>query len=636
VAFDPEDSNVGYMEYQQGYMFRHHRDSNELVHIQPQPAPGDAPERWNWDTPILVSPHSPSRVYVGSQRVWRSDDRGDSWQAVSADLTTNQNRYELEYQGRVWSVDDLHDNSAMSKYSTLTTISESPVTEGVIYTGSDDGLIQSTVDGGASWRRAGALPKVPKRAFINDIEASLFEDSTVFAVADAHKLGDYSPYVFVSSNQGAAWRSISGDLPDGTIVWAIQQDHQNRDLLFLGTEYGVYFTVNGGTNWHKVAGAPTISFRDIKLQRRDNDIVGASFGRGFYILDDYTPLRAMTEAGFGNASSLFPVRDAWWYIPSAPSQAVGMPTLGSDSFASPNPDFGAMFTYFLNEKYKTAKDERQTAEKLIRKNKGGDVPFPGWDTLTAESLESGPRVMILVSDGANNPIRWVEAINEEGIHRVSWDLRLPAPDAIDLNTPEFVPPWADSPQGPLAAPGEYSAQLFAFTGDQTLPLGESQNFRVKPVRAAADGTDYAEIARYNQETSALMREVWNAAEELDRSKDLLTHMKAAAKAAPRAAPSLFGRLDNFGVSLSELESRLWEDSVRTRLDESSSPSIGGRASNAANVSATTQAATITQRSDFKLAKAGFAAFSADLNALLSIELVQLEAELSAAGAPSWR
>ena len=523
----------------------------------------------------------------------------------------------------------------MSKYSTLTTISESPVSEGVIYTGSDDGLVQATTDGGTSWQRAGAMPKVVSRAFINDIEASLFDASTVFAIADAHKLGDYSPYVFESTNHGVTWRSISGDLPDGTIVWAIQQDHQDKNLLFLGTEFGVYFTVNGGVNWHKVAGAPTIAFRDIKLQRRDNDIVGATFGRGFYILDDYSPLRTMAEASFGKVSTLFPVRNAWWYIPSAPSQAVGMPTLGSDSFASPNPDFGATFTYYLSEKHETSKDKRRSTEKLIRK-KGDDVSFPGWDKLTAESLESEAQVMILVSDKAGNPVRWVEATNKEGTHRVSWDLRLPAPDAIDLNTPEFVPPWAGSPQGPLAAPGAYSAQLFALTGEQVLPLGEPQKFMVTPVRSAPDGTDYAEVAHYQEETSALMREVSNATEELGRSKELLRHMRAAVKAAPRAAPSLFGRLDNFGQSLSQLESRLWGDPVRSRLDESSSPSIGGRAYNAANVSGTTRAATATQRSDFEIAKSEFAIFSADLNTLISSELVQLEADLLAAGAPSWR
>jgi len=635
VAFDPADGNIGYMEYQQGYMFRHHRDSNELVHIQPQPAPGDAPERWNWDTPIFISPHDPARVYVGSQRLWRSDDRGDSWRAISADLTTNKNRYELGYRGRVWSVDDLHDNGAMSKYSTISAISESPVSEGIIYTGSDDGLIHMTADGGANWQQARALPEVPGRSYINDIEASLYDADTVYAIADAHKTGDYSPYVFVSTNQGRNWRSISGDLPDGTIAWAIQQDHENENLLFLGAEYGVYFSVNGGENWHKVAGAPTIAFRDIKLQRRDNDLVGATFGRGIYVLDDYSALRTMAATGFGQSATLFPVRDAWWYIPSEPSQAAGLPTLGSDSYRTANPEFGASFTYYLDETFKSGKDVRQAVEASLRE-KGEDVPFPGWERLNTESLEVAPRVMIRISDSDGNPVRWVEAANEKGTHRVSWDLRLPAPDAIDLSTPEFVPPWAGTPQGPLVAPGAFSAQLFALLDDQVLPLGEAQGFNVKPVRAAPDGTDYGDVASYQQEAGVLLRGIAHAGEELSRTEDLLRHMKAAAIEAPRAAASLFARLDAFGAELSKLSTRLSGDQVRGRLNETSSPSIGARAHNAANTWHTTHGATATQRSDFEIANRDFEVFLADLEALLAKDLAQLEADLSAAGAPSWR
>ncbi|MGB5488586.1 MAG: hypothetical protein WBN06_14435, partial [Lysobacterales bacterium] len=635
VAFDPADNNIGYMEFQQGYMFRHHRDSNELVHIQPQPAPGDAPERWNWDTPILVSPHASSRVYVGSQRVWRSDNRGDSWRAVSRDLTTDQNRYELGYQGRVWSVDDLHDNGAMSKYSTITSITESPVAEGVLYAGSDDGLIHVTTDGGSNWQRANPLPGLPERVFINDLEASLYDSTTVFAIADAHKTGDFSPYVFVSTNHGRNWRSISGDLPDGLIAWAIQQDHENQNLLFLGAENGAWFSVNGGENWHKIAGAPTIAFRDIKLQRRDNDLVGATFGRGVYVLDDYTALRSMAAGDFAKSAGLFPVRDAWWYIPSVPSQAVGMPTLGSDSFATPNPEFGASFTYYLNESFETSKQARKTQEKGLREE-GNSIPFPGWDRLNAESLETEPRVMIRVSDSENNPVRWIEASAEKGTHRVSWDLRLPAPDAIDLTTPEFVPPWAGSPEGPLAAPGVYWAELFALSGERMRPLGKAQSFNVKPVRAALDGADYKEIAAYQQKASALIREVVNAGEELKRTQDLLRHMKAAAVRAPQAVPSLFARLDDFGVELSKLQTRLSGDPVRGRLNESSTPSIEGRAHNAANSSVTTQAATATQKADFEIAEKDFLVFAAELEALLAGPLVQLEADLTAARAPSWR
>ncbi len=635
VAFDPADGNIGYMEYQQGYMFRFNRETNEVLHIQPQPAPGDAPERWNWDTPIFISPHDSSRIYVGSQRVWRSDNRGDSWQAISGDLTTNQNRYELEYRGRVWSVDDLHDNGAMSKYSTITSISESPVTEGILYAGTDDGLIQVTADGGAKWQQTQPLPGLPERVFINDVEASLYDADTVFAIADAHKVGDFSPYVFISTNRGRNWRSISGDLPDGTIVWAIQQDHENKDLLFLGTEYGVYFSTNSGGNWHKVAGAPTIAFRDVKLQRRDNDVVGATFGRGVYILDDYSALRTIADEDFGKSSTLFPVRDAWWYIPSVPSQATGMPTLGSDSYATPNPEFGASFTYYLDKDFETSKTTRQANETLLRKE-GSDIPFPGWDRLSAESLETEPRVLILVSDSQKNPVRWIEAPAKKGTHRLSWDLRLPAPDAIDLTVPEFVPPWAGTPQGPLVAPGRFTAQLFALSGGQVSPLGEAQSFNVKPVYAATDGTDYAAVAAYQQRTAVLLREITNAGEELKRTQDLLLHMKAAAIQAPRATPLLLARLDAFGVELSKLDARLTGDKVRGRLNENSKPSIGGRAYNAANTWDTTQPATLTQKADFEIAKTDFAVFSSELNALLDNQLVQLEADLLAAGAPSWR
>ncbi len=635
VAFDPVDANISYMEYQNGYIFRHHRDSDELVHIQPQPADGDAPERWNWDTPIVISPHDPARIYTGSQRVWRSDDRGNSWQAISADLTTNQNRYELPFRGRVWSVDDLHDNGAMSKYSTITAISESPLDEGVVFTGSDDGLVYVTDDGGANWRQARGLPEVPERSFINDIEASLHDADTVFAIADAHKTGDFSPYVFVSDNRGRNWRAIAGDLPEGVIAWAIQQDHVNPNLLFLGAENGVYFTVNGGKNWHKLAGAPTIAFRDIKIQRRDNDLVGATFGRGIYILDDYSALRSMAQSGFGESPALFPVRDAWWYIPSEPGQAAGIPTLGSDSFATPNPDFGATFTYYLGEKFSNSKDKRQEGEKAIREN-SGDVPFPGWDRLTAETLESTPRVMIMVSDGNSNPVRWIEAINDKGTHRVSWDLRYAAPDAIELSTPGFLPPWASDPLGPLVAPGEYSAQLYAFTTGEVLALGEAQSFVVKPVRNAPGGVDYADVAAYQQQTAGLVRDVAGAREELDRTRDLLRHMKAAAVEASRATPALFLRLDEFDAALGRMETRLSGDGVRQGLNETSAPSISGRAYNAANTWRTTHAATATQKSDFELAKTAFTTFSNDLASLLSNDLVRLESELSAAGAPSWR
>ncbi|NND69299.1 MAG: glycosyl hydrolase, partial [Halioglobus sp.] len=593
VAFDPSDNNIAYMEYQQGVLFRHYRDSNELVFIQPQPAPGEPAERWNWDTPILISPHNPARLYVGSQRLWRSDDRGDSWQAVSDDLTGNENRYELPFFGRTWSVDALHDNGAMSKYATLTAITESPLAEGLIYAGSDDGLIHVTANGGESWQRAVALPGVDEQVFVNDMEASLHDADTVFAVVDAHKYGDYAPYVFASSNRGQSWRSIAGDLPEGTIAWSIQQDHERANLLFLGAEDGVHFTVDGGRHWHKLAGAPRIPFRDIKLQRRDNDLVGATFGRGVYILDDYSALRELSGDSFGETARVFPVRDAWWYVPSVPGQAVGMPTFGSDSFRTPNPDFGALFTYYLPEKFETLKEQRTDSEKALRED-GDDVPFPGWDTLTEEYLEAKPRVLLLVRDAAGEPLRWLEAANEKGAHRTSWDLRLPAPDAVELSEPEFKPPWVTDPMGPLAAPGSYTVQLYAVSKGAARPMGEPRSFAVEPVRDAPNGVDYAAVVAFQQQSAALARDIAAANEELKRTNELLTHMQAAALRAPRVEPALFIRLDDFGVALKQLQTRLSGDRVRQGLDVSTTPSIARRAYNAAVSWNTTRPATATQ------------------------------------------
>ncbi len=635
VVFDPRDDKISYMEYQQGYMFRHHRDSNELVHIQPQPAPGEPPERWNWDTPITISPHDSSRLYVGSQRVWRSDDRGNSWRPVSEDLTSGQNRYELGYSGRVWSVDALHDNGAMSKYATITSISESPVRAGTIYVGTDDGMVHATGDGGETWQRAAPLPTAAEPAFINDIVASRFDADTVFVVADSHKLGDFAPYVFVSENRGRSWRVISGDLPSGTIAWAIQQDHENERLLFLGTEYGARFSLDGGKHWHEFAGAPTIAFRDITLQRRDDDFVGATFGRGIYILDDYSPLRSMAAGSFGDVATVFPVRDAWWYIPSVPSQADGMPTFGSDSYRAPNPDFGAIVTYYLPETFESSKKQRRSEERTLREA-GRDIPFPGWDRLTAESRENASRVLLLVRDAEGEPVRWLQGPSEKGTHRVAWDLRYAPPDAIDLSEPGFTPPWVSDPQGPLAAPGEYSVQLYAIVAGDIEALTDPQYFAVKPVRAAADGTDYAEVAAFQQKAGELRKRITHAGEELDRTGDLLKHMKAAALAAPDADPSLFTRLDEFDSSLDELRARLYGDSVRQGLDEAIRPSIASRAFNAANNWNNTFPATATQKTDYAIASQDFAAFNLELRTLLDERLQQLEADLQAAGAPSWR
>ncbi len=634
AAFDPRDPDLMYLEWQQGNLYRKHRRNDEELSIKPQPAADDPPERYNWDAPILVSPHNPDRLWFGTQRLWRSDDQGNTWTPVSGDLTQGQNRYELRFMGRVWGLDALYDHGAMSKWATLTAVSESPVQEGVLVTGSDDGLVHVSPDGGRTWTRAAALPGLPPTSYVNDVEASLHDARTIYVAADAHKIGDFSPYVYESTDLGRTWRSIAGDLPRGTIVWAVQQDHVRPDLLFAGTEFGLYVTLNGGVNWHKLShGVPTISFRDLKIHRRDSDLVGATFGRGIYVLDDYAPLRGMAAGALATEAALFPVRDAWWYVPYQPGQAPGRPELGSDDFTSPNPPHGALLTYYLREAPTTAREARQASEKALRE-RGADVPFPGYERLREEALEQGPRAVLLVSDAAGRPVRWIEGPAKAGLHRVNWDLRGPSPDPVDLRPAGWRAPWSDQPTGPMAAPGQYSAQLMLISASGVRRLGAPQRFEVKPVPGLNPGTDFAAVAAFQQETADLLRQVAGLGMEVSRVRDQLRHMRAALVRTPRADPALYGRVDSLTAAVAAIDLRLNGDPARARLEEPDLPSVRGRVGQVASGHwGTTQMPTATQRRDVEIARTGYQALAGELGALAAGPLARLEADLAAAGAP---
>ncbi|MDW3196486.1 MAG: glycosyl hydrolase [Cytophagales bacterium] len=632
--FDPEDNNTAYMETQQGNLQRLNVATGELIGIRPQPALDEAPERWNWDSPIHISPHDHNRIYFGSQRLWQSNNRGDAWEAISKDLTTNTNRYELELMDRVWSVDALYDNGAMSKYATLTTISESPKVAGLLYTGSDDGLVHVSEDGGQNWRKSNLPKGVPARSFINDIEASPLEDNVVFTVVDAHKFGDYAPYIFMSADRGKTWRSISGDLPSGTIVWAIKQDHVASNLLFIGAEDGMYFSYNKGANWVKLKGAPTIPFRDITTHTRDNDLVGATFGRGFYILDDYSPLRNLSQAVTGNTNTLFAVRDAWWYVPTVPFQAKGMPGQGSAHYVAENPDFGAMISYYLSDVPQNLADQRKDREKEIKKG-NGNVPFPGWENLNEERKGTTPQVLILIKEEAGNAVRWLEGKSAKGLHRINWDLKLPAPDAIQLTKPAFQPPWAGDAEGPLAAPGTYSAQLYIEDNGHLTPQGDAQSFEVKPI-PSLEQVDFKQVAAFQQETRELLVEISGLGGKLSEAGERLRFIKAALKQTPKAQESHFQQWNELNSTLADLRMVLYGDPARGSLDESRQPGISGRVGTVAYSHwGTTNLPTETMKEQIKTANESLQGFKVQLKEYLESFKVY-EAELTAIGAPYTR
>ena len=414
-AVNPTNPDIVYSHWQQGNLTRFDRKTGEMIYIQPQPGEDEPYDRYNWDAPVLISPHDPARIYHASHRVWRTDDRGDDWRPISGDLTRNLDRLETPMMGRVWSFDAVWDLWAMSTFSTITSLSESPLVDGLLYAGTDDGLIQVSEDAGETWRKVDRLPGAGEMFFVNDIKADLHDPDTAYVVVDQHKIGNFSPYVFKSQDRGRTWKSLSGDLPDRHLVWRIVQDHEQPGLMFVGAEFGIFFTVDGGEQWIKLTGGvPNIAFRDLAIQKREDDLVGASFGRSFFVLDDYSPLRQVTAESLEREAMLFPVRTARWYMPRRVLGGSEKASQGHAFYVAPNPPFGAVFTYYLRDDMQTRKQARRESEKEIEK-KGGDTPYPGWEELQKEDLEEDPAILITVRDASGDVVRRLTGPTTRGL-----------------------------------------------------------------------------------------------------------------------------------------------------------------------------------------------------------------------------
>jgi photosystem II stability/assembly factor-like uncharacterized protein len=513
-ATEPGNPDIVYGQWQQGNLARYHRKTGEIVFIQPQAKPDEPAERYNWDAPILVSNHDPKRLYHASQRLWRSDDRGNSWRAISGDLTKDQNRMHMPVMDRTWSVNSGLDLYAMSNFNTIANIAESPLDPDLLYAGTDDGLIQVSSNGGEDWIKyeIGKIKGIPDTAYINDIRADLFDKDTVYAALDDHKQGDYKPYLIKSTNQGKSWKSITSNLPDKHLVWRIVQDHVNQDLLFVGTEFGLFFTVDGGKEWIELTGGiPTISFRDVKIQRRENDLVAGSFGRGIYILDDFSPLRNINSESLKQEALLFPSRDALWYLP----ERFHTSTEGDFEYRTENPEFGATFTYYLRDGVKSLTEQREQREKKAEEK--GDYPlYPSWEKVETELKESEPMVYLIIKNDKGDSIRKVSANTGKGLHRVTWDLRLSSSRALNSGSGDDV--------GPLVSPGIYTATLFSTTNGKTRALTEAVSFKVKPLHEERENGGLSP-----QQYSSMLLEVAELRRSLSAATSQISDLKAQLK-----------------------------------------------------------------------------------------------------------
>ncbi len=633
TAVDPTNPDIVYSEWQEGNLVRYDRRTGEIVYIQPQPEKGDPHDRFNWDAPILISPHDPARLYYASQRLFRSDDRGETWRALSGDLTRGLDRLKLPMMGRVQSIDAVWDLSAMSVYGTITSLSQSPLVEDLLYVGTDDGLIQTSEDGGATWRRIDRLPGAGERFFVNDIKADLHDPDKVYVSVDQHKAGDFSPYLFESDDRGLSWRSLASSLPDRHLVWRLVQDHVDPKLLFVGTEYGLFFSPDAGERWIELKGdVPTIPFRDLAIQKRECDLVGASFGRGFFILDDYTPLRGMTEAALAQEAKLFPVRTAPWYLPRRPLGSRGQADQGDAFYTAPNPPFGAVFTYYLRDELKGRKGARREREKELEKQ-GKDTPYPGWEALRKEELEEDPAVVLTVRDAAGDVVRHLVGPVEAGFHRVAWDLRYPSTEPWKPKPAEEEEGDQRGDGGWMAPPGTYTVSLAKRVDGVLTELGDPQTFEVVSIRKAPGGSP--------DQTTAFLREVAeverNAGASSASIDETLTRLRAIQEVLVRstvADEGLGAEARRLTARLEELKQRLEGNQRRQSMGDPGPISIERRLRVVEQGNRLSLAGpTPTHRRSLEIAREELAEARAELLRLVGVDLPALEKRLDAASVP---
>ncbi|MBI3411325.1 MAG: glycosyl hydrolase [Planctomycetes bacterium] len=633
---DSKDPNTVYSTLQYGVLSRFDRRTGQSTIIQPQVGKDEPPLRWNWDSPLIISPHKNTRLYFAANRLFKSADRGDSWKPVSGDLTRQLDRDKLPVMGKLWGPDAVAKHQSTSFYGNCIALSESPKKEGLIYVGTDDGLVQVTEDGGKNWRKIDTFPGVPDQTYVTRLLASQHETDTVYLAFDNHKNGDFAPYLLKSTDAGQTWTSIKSDLPERGSVLAIAEDHVNPNLLFAGTEFGLYFTLDGGKKWTRLKGGlPTIAVKDLAIQRQMNDLVVGTFGRGIYVLDDYSPLRELTPEALLREAVLCPVRDATEYIPTRQYGVPGKGFQGSAFYTADNPPFGATFTYHLKDTIKSEKQKRRDLEKEATK-KGATAPYPSKDQLRAEAEEEAPAILLTISDTGGKPLRTLTGPATQGIQRVAWDLRepapvLPKPPVKEGDEDIFVA----GPQGPLVLPGTYRVSLAKRVGGTVTPLGEARAFKVVldgPDAAATD--DRKELHDFQQKVLRLQRAVAGALETANELTTRLERIKRTLDHTPNIDVKWKDVARDLEKRNREIMRALRGDVVLRARDENTPPSISERVGYIVSGHRNSLARpTQTQRDSYDIASKDFARELARLRTLIESDLRRLQEALHEGGAP---
>lgn len=631
TVIDPVDKNTVYVQSQYGWLVRYNRQTGEELDIRPsEPDNGEA-YRWNWNAPVKVSSHDHKTLYFAANKLFKSTDRGQSWKVISPDLTQQINRNLLKVMGKIQSSEAVAKNASTSVYGNIVSLAESPMKQGLIYVGTDDGQISVTEDDGANWKSYNAFPGVPENTYISCLTASQSNENIVYASFDNHKRGDYTPYLLRSSDKGKTWKSIVSNLPKEQTIYSIAQDHKNADLIFVGTEFGLWFTVDGGNKWEQLKnGLPSIAVYDIDIQRRENDLVLATFGRGFYILDDYSALRTMKSVVKDNQPAIFETKDAWMYNPSADWGWGKKGHFGDNFYTVENPPLATIIRYYYPEDFQSLKEKRKKLEKDKMKS-GEDIKYPDFDALAEEENEIEPYLLFVIKDSEGTEIRKLQANVKKGVGEINWDMRHAGtyPIANYGKSPNF----ANEGNGAPALPGIYTVEMYLVSKDGIKNLNSSKQFKIKSLWNPEGGNQYADAGFYKQ-TAELIRKYNGLTREINYLKNKIDLSILAFKSTPGSNPEDLTKAIQVKMALDSIQIIISGDPVRMSRNAAYTPPLNERLDKIVwGIWNSSEGPTETHKQDYAIILERGKAIAKCIDKLKANEIKQLDIALDKINAP---
>ncbi len=631
TVVDWSDPNIVYSQWQFGNISRYDKRSGERLYLRGYEQPGDEAYRFDWDAALILSSHDHKRLYHGGNIVLRSDDRGESWREISPDLTRGVPTKLHKLMDRSWSIDEM---VSKASFAHIVTLAESPLDENRLYSGSGDGLLHVTHDGGETWTKA-ELDGLPDFARIHHIVASPHNVDVAYAACHNAFAGDFKAYLYKTIDGGATWTPISGDLPERGATYTIGVDHVDPNLLFVGTMTGVYVSNTPEVKWVKLkTGIPaSVQVMDLDLQRDEDDLVVSTFGRGVFILDDYSPLRHLDAETLEEPAALFPVADAPMFVEADPFGFPGVGFQGAGYYSAPNPEIGAAITYYVKEDHKTLKELRNEAEKKLQ-DEGKDVELPDYEARKKETIEEDPTLLFVVSDSQGQAIRTIKKPVKAGVQRVLWDFRTSPVGPISLKSEGAYVPWHSPELGYMVPPGEYRVAMYTYQDGELDPVGDPQSLNCNPLNIASIPADDLEgLAAFNKKVAALSRAISAADAHGDRLKEGLPYLEQAVLSVPGLQENWLAEISAIRTQLREVDEQLNGDRLLVMDEGQSRMSLKGRTDLiVSSLWTTTSAPTGTYERAYQEAQDGFGDVVSDLEQV-DARIKGLEDELENAGAP---